>query len=154
MIARLRAFVLCRRGSAALETAFALPFVLTLGFGAADAGWMLAETHRMKAGLAAGAHLLARSRDYAAAEDEARNLAVTGDPSGAGAARVRGWRAADVDVSYRLVDNPARTYSGGAQVRVVRLESDVVYSGFGLLRMAGIDAVTLRAAHEQRWTGG
>ena len=150
----LSAFARCRRGSAALETAFALPFLLTLGFGAADAGWLLAETHRMKAGLAAGAHLLARSRDYAAAEDEARNLAVTGNLAGTGGARVKGWTTADVDVSYRLVANAGGAYSGGAQVRVVRLESDVVYSGFGLLRMAGINAVTIRGSHEERWTGG
>ena len=154
MTALLAAFRRCRRGSAALETAFALPFVLTLGFAAADAGWLLAETHRMKTGLAAGAHLLARSRDLTAAEDKARNLAVTGETSGTGVVRVKGWNPADVDVSYRLVDNARRSYAGGAQVRIVRLESDVVYSGFGLLRMAGVDAVTMRAAHEERWTGG
>jgi Flp pilus assembly protein TadG len=150
----LSAFARCRRGSAALETAFALPFVLTLGFAAADAGWLLAETHRMKSGLAAGAHLLSRSRDTAAAETPARNLAVTGNLDGTGVPRVKGWTTAAVNVSYRMVANSGGAYSGGPQVRVVRLESAVVYSGFGLLKMAGVEAVTIRGSHEERWTGG
>jgi Flp pilus assembly protein TadG len=154
MSGRLAVFARCRRGSAALETAFALPFILTLGFAAADAGWLLAETHRMKSGLAAGAHLLARSQDFAAAEDEARNLAVTGNLDGTGGARVKGWTPADVTVTYRMVANAGGAYSGGSQVRVVRLESAVVYSGFGLLKMAGVEAVTIRGAQEERWTGG
>ena len=147
-------FARCRKGSAAIETAFTLPIVLTLGFAAADAGWLLSQTHRMKSGLAAGAHLLARSRDFAAAEDGAKRLAVTGQIAPGGTARVKGWTPADVDVSYRLVANAGGAYSGGAQVRVVRLESDLAYDGFGLLRMAGVNAVTMRAEHEERWTGG
>jgi Flp pilus assembly protein TadG len=152
-LALLRPFARCARGSAALETAFALPFVLALGFGAADAGWLLSEMHRMKAGLATGAHLLARSRDPAVSETKARNVAVTGRTSG-GTARVKGWTAANVVISYRMTANTSGAYAGDDEVRVIRLESDIPYTGFGLLRMAGVTgSVRLRAAHEERWTG-
>lgn len=150
----LSALARCRRGSAGIETAFALPVLLVLGFGAADAGWLLSESHRMKAGLAAGAHLLARSRDVTASEDEARNLAVTGQVASGGTARIAGWSTTEVDVSYRLVENDDGAYAGGDDVRIVRLESERTYTGFGLLRMAGLGPVTLSAAHEERWTGG
>lgn len=151
---RLKGFALCRRGSAALETAFALPFVLALGFGAADAGWMLSQKHRMKSGLAAGAHLLARTRDVATAESKARNLAVSGRTATGGTAVVKGWTPADVTVSYRMVDNEDGDYAGADEVRVIRLESDIPYTGFGLLRLAGLsDTLRVRATHEERWTG-
>lgn len=150
----LTAFLKSRRGSAGIETAFALPVLLALGFGAADAGWLLSEAHRMKVGLAAGAHLLARSRDVGASEDEARNLAVTGRISSGGAARVKGWTTTDVQITYRLVDNNAGDYAGGGQVRIVRLASARPYAGFGLLKLAGLGEMTVSAAHEERWTGG
>ena len=151
---QLSRFARCRRGSAGIETAFALPVLLILGFAAADAGWLLSETHRMKSGLAAGAHYLARSRDVAASEDKARNFAVTGQTTAGGTARVKGWTADQVTVSYRLIDNTGRTYAGGDQVRVVRLQSERVYEGFGLLRMAGVGVIRMQSAHEERWTGG
>jgi Flp pilus assembly protein TadG len=150
---RFDAFARCRRGSAAIETAFALPVLLILGFAAADAGWLLSETHRMKSGLAAGAHYLASSRDVAGSEEKARNFAVSGQTTTGGTARVRGWTPAQVSITYRLLDNTDGAYTGG-QVRVVRLESARPYEGFGLLRMAGVGPVDIHAAHEERWTGG
>lgn len=149
-----RAWMQCRRGSAGIETAFAMPVLLALGFATADAGWLLSESHRMKAGLAAGAHLLARSQDVAASEDEARNLAVTGQIATGGTARVKGWTAAQVTVSYRMVDNDTGAYSGEGDVRVIRLESTRPYVGFGMLRIVGRGGMTVRAEHEERWTGG
>ncbi|MBW3617093.1 MAG: pilus assembly protein [Proteobacteria bacterium] len=147
-------FAHCRRGSAGIETAFALPVLLFLGFAAADAGWLLAERHRMKSGLAAATHYLARSRDVATSEDKARNLAVTGQTASGGAARVKGWTPGEVSVSYRLLDNSGGAYAGGDQVRVVRLESDRPYQGFGMLGLVGVGPVRVHVAHEERWTGG
>jgi Flp pilus assembly protein TadG len=151
---RLAGFARCRRGSAALETAFALPIVLALGFGAADAGWLLSQVHRMKGGLVTGAHLLARSRDPVAAEARARNLAVTGRTTAGGAPRVKGWTPANVTVSYRMVDNTGGAYAGADRCASFGLETNIPYTGFGLLRLAGVTgAVRLTAAHEERWTG-
>jgi len=151
---RLAGFVRAREGSAGIETAFALPVLIALGLATADAGWLLSESHRMKAGLAAGAHVLARSRDVAASEDEAKNVAVTGQTASGGTARVKGWTAAEVTVSYRLVDNADGDYAGDDELRIVRLESERAYAGLGLLRMVGMGQVRLSAAHEERWTGG
>jgi Flp pilus assembly protein TadG len=146
-------FVQCRSGSAGIETAFAMPVLLALGFATADAGLLLSESHRMKSGLAAGAHLLARAQDVTASEDDAVNLAVTGQIASGGTARVKGWTAAQVTVSYRMVTNNG-AYAGDDDVRVVRLESERAYEGLGMLRIVGRGGMRIRAEHEERWTGG
>lgn len=140
-----------RSGSAVLEAALVAPMLISLGFGCADAGNLLIERHRIKTGLSAGARLLARAPDPPAMEAAARNLAVTGSIAG-GSPKVRGWTADEVQVSYRLVANSG-AYAGGSQVRVIRLQTQHDYSGFGLLSLVGLDDLTVAAAHEERWTG-
>ena len=148
---RILSFTRCARGSATVEAALVVPFLLTIGLGAGEVAGVVNETHRMKAGLASGARLLARAQDPTAVEAEARNLAVTGVRTG-GTARVAGWTPAQVAVSYRMVSNAAGTYTGGASIRIVRLTSTKPYHGLGLLRLAKAGQVS--AAHEERWTGG
>ena len=145
-------FLACRRGAAAVEAAFAVPILLSLGLAAADAGFLFSEIHRTKAGLAAGARYLAKAPNPTAVETDAINLAVTGRRTG-GSPRVNGWAAAHVTVSYRDVDNTSHTYTGADAIRIVRLESDRPYTGFGLLSLAGVGSVDVQAAHEERWTG-
>ena len=141
----------CVRGSATLEAALVVPFLLSIGLGAAEAGNLVNETHEMKTGLAAGARLLARAADPEGLEADARNLAVTGQRTG-GLARVPGWSPAQVTVSYRWVDNSAQDYTGGDSIRIVRLETAKTYTGLRLLSLFGGRQVT--AFHEERWTGG
>ena len=145
-------FLACRRGAAAVEAALAMPLLFALGFAAADAGYLFSETHRMKAGLAAGARYLAKARDPSAREADAKNIAVTGRRSG-GTAKVDGWTAADVTVTWRTIDNTTHAYTGADQIRIVRLESRRAYQGFGLLSLMGVGAFDVSAAHEERWTG-
>ena len=146
-----RRFRRCARGSATVEAALVVPMMLIIGLGAAEAGNMVNETHRMKAGLAAGARLLARAQNPPGLEADARNLAVTGERSG-GRARIPGWTASQVSVSYRFVPNGTGAYTGGSTIRIVRLESAKPYSGLGLMSLFGSGEVT--AVHEERWTGG
>lgn len=146
-----RRFGRCVRGSATVEAALVVPFMLSIGLGAAEAGAMVSETHKMKAGLAAGARLLARAQDPPSLEADARNLAVTGQRSG-GAPRVPGWTSAQVTVSYRWVSNSSGDYTGGSSIRIVRLQSAKPYRGLGLLSLFAGNQIT--ASHEERWTGG
>ncbi|MFC3080040.1 TadE/TadG family type IV pilus assembly protein [Phenylobacterium terrae] len=141
-----------RRGVAATEAALLAPVFLAIGFGCADAGGLLLERHRIKVGLALGARMLARAPVPSAMESTAKNIAVTGRPSG-GASRVQGWTTNDLVVSYRFVANSGGAYVGGANIRIVRLETTKDYEGLGLLNFVGVGATTIRAWHEERWTG-
>ncbi|HEX8570067.1 MAG TPA: TadE/TadG family type IV pilus assembly protein [Caulobacteraceae bacterium] len=148
----MRSFLACRRGAAAVEAALVLPLLISVGLAAADAGWLFSETHRTKAGLAAGARYLAKARVPTAVEADAENIAVTGRRTG-GTARVKGWTVAHVTVSYRTIDNSTQAYTGPATIRIVRLRSVRPYQGFGLLSLMGVGALNVAAVHEERWTG-
>lgn len=149
----IRAFAACRSGAAAVEAALVMPLLITLGLGAADAGYLFSETHRMKAGLATGARYLAKAPNPQAVEGAAANLAVTGRRSGQGESRVTGWTPAQVQVTYRMVSNTGGAFTGPDQLRIIRLESTRPYTGFGLLALVGLSSIEVNAAHEERWTG-
>ena len=149
----IRRFLSDQRGVAAVEAALLTPCLLATTVFAADAGKALLDRHQMKAGLVAGARLLARAADPVTMEAPARNLVVTG-VTGGGKARIAGWTANQVTISYRLLDNAAGAYAGGPSLRVVRLESAIPYTGFGVVRFIGVQSLTLTASHEERWTGG
>ena len=134
-----------QRGVAAVEAALAMPVLILLALGTADVSWMLAQSHRVEQGLAAGGGYLAKSGDPDAHIARARNLAVTGQFSG-GDARVDGWSAGDVDVTFRSVAGDYRT---GDRGRVVVLETSVPYRGFGILNTIREDW-TITATHEER----
>lgn len=148
----IRRFVRDRRGVAATEAALLAPVFLAIGFGCADAGGLLLERHRIKVGLALGARMLARAPVPSTMEATAKNIAVTGRPSG-GAARVQGWSANDLVVSYRFVANSGGAYVGPSNIRIVRLETTKDYEGLGLLSFVGVGATSIHAWHEERWTG-
>ena len=148
LIARFRR---CARGAATVEAAMVVPLMLSVGLGATEAGNMVNETHRMKAGLAAGARLLARAQNPANLHAQARNLAVTGQITG-GTPRIAGWSVDQVVIDYDMVPNPGEIYTGGTTIRIVRLQTSKPYNGLGLMRLAGAHNVTAR--HEERWTGG
>ena len=148
----MKRFFACDRGAATVEAAIVVPVLLSLGLGAAEAGNLVNETHEMKTGLAAGARMLARAPSPEAVETQAINLAVTGSTTGSQHTRVPGWKVEHVDVSYRWVDNSAGLYTGDDQIRIVRLDTSRPYVGLRLLTLAG--EITMRASHEERWTGG
>lgn len=141
-----------RHGVAAIEAALLAPIFLALGFGCADIGGMLLERHRIKVGLALGARMLARAPVPSAMESTAKNIAVTGRPSG-GTSRVQGWTTDDLVVSYRFISNSTGAYAGPASVRIVRLETTKAYEGLGLLNLVGVGSPSIHEWHEERWTG-
>jgi Flp pilus assembly protein TadG len=141
-----------RRGVAATEAALLAPIFLAIGFGCADAGGLLLERHRIKVGLALGARMIARAPIPSAMESTAKNIAVTGRPSG-GTARVQGWTSNHLVVSYRFVSNGDGAYVGPSDIRIVRLETTKPYQGLGLLKFVGVPSATIHEWHEERWTG-
>jgi Flp pilus assembly protein TadG len=149
----IRRFLTDPRGAAGVEAALVAPVLLAVTMGSADMGTMLLERHKMKAGLAAGARLLAHASDPTLVEAAAKNLAVTGQLAG-GAAVAPSWTTSEVTVSYRTVANPSGQYVGGAGIRIVRLQTSHIYTGFGMLRLVGMSSIPVSVAHEERWTGG
>ena len=145
MTKRATAFRRDQSGVAAVEAALLLPVLILLALGTADVSWMLAQSHRVEQGLAAGGGYLAKSGSPDAHVARARNLAVTGQFVG-GSSRVDGWSADDVSVSFRSVAGDYRT---GDRGRVVVLQTTVPYRGFGILSTIREDW-TITATHEER----
>jgi len=120
------------RGTVAIEAVFALPFLVLLGLGAVDYSNMLISHHKMQSGLTSAGNLLAKSRAPQNYENQARNLAVTGNLLG-GEPLIPGWEHSDVTISYRTINNANGDYRGDQTVQIVSVTSDVAYQGFGFV---------------------
>src|SRR5438093_3396810 len=109
-------------GSALIEGAIIVPFLLVLVLGVLEFSWLIDQQHLISTGIHDAARYLARSanpRDFAIQKD-AKNLATTGAIDG-NTARVGGWTPLDVKVTYGSVNNPVggnglTLYRGGAVV--------------------------------------
>jgi len=141
-----------RRGAMAAEAALILPVLLLFGFGAADYSNLLIQKHRMSSGLVAAGNYLARSSAPESLEAPARNLAVTGSPTGTDP-RIRGWQVSDVAISYRSQQNNNGDYRGGDNIRTVILSSETNYTGFGIVTMISPGGITIRSRYEERVLG-
>lgn len=148
-------------GAAAIEAAAALPFLVALGAGLFELGGAFYNYELMQTGVRDGARYLARVADptAAAAVTAAKNLAVTGTIGGTASARVKGWQTSQLQVTYVQTANPAdattglRQYRGGASLTTIHMASAMPYAGLGLLSAFNLGAITIRAAHEERYVG-
>ena len=149
------------RGAAAIEAAAALPFLVALGAGLFELGGAFYKYELMQTGIRDGARYLARVADpsASAAVTAAKNLAVTGSILAGAPARVTGWQTSHLQITYVQTANPAdgttglRQYRGGANLTTIRVASAMPYTGLGLLSAFGLGAITIRAAHEERYVG-
>lgn len=150
-------------GTSLVETTIAMPFLLVIGLGLFEFGNLLYNHHLVSTGVRDAARYAARFADPTSREDEAKRLAVTGRIDLEGAPRVPWWDVGDVDMTVTQIDNSPdpitgeRPYRGGAEIRVVRVETTVSYGsaeGLGVLGFLGLgDAITFTLAHEQRGIG-
>src|SRR5438876_12286496 len=113
-----------RDGSAMVEMAAILPFLLILGCGVFEFGTFFYQYQMIETGVRDAARYMARVSDpsisttpcasavLAAKEASAKNVAVTGVVSG-GTNRVSWWNAADVSIAYLTVANPNNTLYRG-----------------------------------------
>jgi Flp pilus assembly protein TadG len=171
----LRFSLICRnfaheeKGAVLVETAIILPLMITLSAGVYEFSNEIYTRLLLEAGVADGARYLARcvhlASDEAACGAQAQNLAATGQVTSGGTARVKGWTAADVTISYTstpvTVDPTTgeQNYrSSSADVLVAKVSADYSYSnaghaGLGLLGVLGLGPLTLSVAHEERVIG-
>jgi Flp pilus assembly protein TadG len=149
------------RGTSLVEGAILFPFLFTLGLGMFEFGNLLYQYQLVMSGVRDAARHLARvDITDAAAETNAKNLAVTGTVDGSGAARVSWWNAADISVSYPTISNPitntntgARAYRGGANITEVRVTTTATYGSFGFLGYLGLGPISFTLEHRERHIG-
>lgn len=154
---------LCRladdRGVAAVEAALSFPFLIAVSAGLMEFGAMFYNYQLMQTGVRDAGRYLSRVPDLAAAEENAKRLAVTGSIVSGQPARVSWWTPAQVEIGYRTIANPRdaatglRDYRAGDSVTIVRVSTSVPYAGTGLLSSLGLGSVQIGAAHEERYVG-
>ncbi len=148
------------RGAAAVEVALAFPFIVMLASGLFEYGSIFYQYELIQTGLRDAARYLARVENPAASEATARNLAIRGTVDTTGAARVKDWQPADIQIAYETTPNPiidtatgARLYRGRNPLIVIRLSTSIDHSGLGLLQAVGLGPVVITASHEERYVG-
>src|SRR5260370_10808842 len=110
-------------GSALIEGAIIVLFLLVLLLGVFEFSWLFDQQHLISTGIHDAARYIARSAnpDDLTIQRAAKNLATTGAING-NTARVRGWTAHDVNIRYASVQNPVDAdgltlFRGGAGVQ-------------------------------------
>src|SRR5207247_11422286 len=87
-------------------------------------------------------------------QKRAKNLATTGAIDG-DTARVRGWTARDVNITYssvgNLVDvNGSTTFRGGAVIQRVTVSTTFTVPSLGFFRFLGLKPPALTVSHQER----
>jgi Flp pilus assembly protein TadG len=155
----LRTFVAQRDGAAMAEAAIAAPVLFALMAAAYLLGSTLYNAQVIETAARDAARYLARTDTPAANEATARNLAVFGNVTGAGSARIRGLRTQDVTFAYGAVANPLnpqtgeRTYRGADPIATVRVRVSWRSNGAGMWSFFGLAPFDYVAVNEQRVIG-
>lgn len=148
-------------GASMVEFTLMITFLLTLAFGIFEFGRYMYSQHLVTAGVRDGARYLARMPDptLAANQTAAKNIAVFGNATGTGTARVSYWAASDVAIPNPLTSivnddgsgNPL--YRGGATITIIELSTAVAYPDLGMLNFIGVGSLMIRASHQERHIG-
>jgi Flp pilus assembly protein TadG len=149
----------CRAGSAFVEGAIVVPVLLTLALGVFEFSWTFYQQHLISTGVRDAARFIARSTspNDPSIQREARNLATTGDLAG-GPARVGGWEASAVSISYDTIDNTPGAngvsyYRGGAVIQRVTVSTTFTVPSLGFFGLLGLKPPTFTVAHQERVIG-
>ncbi|MCR4264853.1 TadE/TadG family type IV pilus assembly protein [Nitratireductor sp. ZSWI3] len=160
-----RRFCSDQRGSVLVEMTLITPLMIALSAGVFEFGNLFYKKLLIEAGLRDAARYAARcNQTFQPALDceaNARNIAVFGNVSGTGAARVSGWTTAVVTVDQDYLQTDAVV----SDVQVYRSDGDYVYTvraatsfavppaDASLLAYIGLGTVTLTASQEERYVG-
>src|SRR5258707_12825389 len=131
-------------GSALIEGAIVVPLLLILVLGVFEFSWLIDQQHLISTGIHDAARYIAQSANPndLTIQKRAKNLATTGAIDG-DTARVRGWTARDVNISYSSVENPvdvngSTTFRGGAGFRSVAATTTLTLPSPGCFRLGGL----------------
>jgi hypothetical protein len=144
------------RGTATLELAVILPFLMTLGFGTYEFGNLIYNYHLITAGVRdASRYLAGNPQGVADPIAAAKNIAIRGTIDANGAFRIPWWNDANtISIDYSLVPNDdgsdGRLYRGGDTVATITVSALVPYHQLGFLEFLSLGPITLKASHEER----
>lgn len=154
-----------RDGSALVEAAVIVPVLFVLMFGIYEFSWLFYQQHLISTGLRDASRYLARSvdpcddnsRDWHAAEENARNLATTGSIAG-GASRVKDWTSDMVIPICQPIANPSTlnglsAYRGGPTIYVVTVSTRFADPSLGFFKLLGLQSPVIAVAHSERAIG-
>ena len=152
-------------GSALIEGAIVTPVLCILLFGVYEFSWFFYQQHLISTGLRDAARYLARlpapcnpaSFTWHIDQASAKNLATTGSITG-GAARVKGWTAANVRLDCTSIDNPVgasglNTFRGGPVVYVVTASTRFADPQLGFFGFLGLKTPAISVSHSERVIG-
>jgi len=146
-------------GSALIEGAIVVPLLLILVLGVFEFSWLIDQQHLISTGIHDAARYIAQSANPndLTSQKRAKNLATTGAIDG-DTARVRGWAARDVSISYSSVENPvdvngSTTFRGGAVIRSVTVTTTFTVPSLGFFGFLGLKPPALTVSHQERVIG-
>jgi Flp pilus assembly protein TadG len=146
-------------GSALIEGAIVVPLLLILVLGVFEFSWLIDQQHLISTGIHDAARYIAQSANPndLTIQKRAKNLATTGAIDG-DTARVRGWTARDVSISYSAVENPvdvngSTTFRGGAVIRSVTVSTTFSVPSLGFFGFLGLKPPALTVSHQERVIG-
>jgi Flp pilus assembly protein TadG len=146
-------------GSALIEGAIVVPLLLILVLGVFEFSWLIDQQHLISTGIHDAARYIAQSANPndLTIQKRAKNLATTGAIDG-DTARVKGWTAHDVSISYSSVENPvdvngSTTFRGGAVIRSVTVSTTFSVPSLGFFGFLGLKPPALTVSHQERVIG-
>ena len=146
-------------GSALVEGAIIMPLLLILVLGVFEFSWLIDQQHLISTGIHDAARYIAQSANPndLTIQKRAKNLATTGAIDG-DTARVKGWTARDVNISYSSVENPvdvngSTTFRGGAVIRSVTVSTTFTVPSLGFFGFLGLKPPALTVSHQERVIG-
>src|SRR3981081_2126222 len=146
-------------GSALIEGAIVVPFLLILVLGVFEFSWLIDKQHLISTGIHDAARYIAQSANPndLTIQKRAKNLATTGAIDG-DTARVRGWTTRDVNITYASVNNPVGVdglppFRGGAVIQRVTVSTIFTVPSLGFCGFLGPKPPALTIAHQERVIG-
>jgi len=146
-------------GSALIEGAIIVPFLLVLVLGVFEFSWLIDQQHLISTGIHDAARYIARSANPndLTIQRAAKNLATTGAIN-RNTARVRGWTARDVNITYASVKNEVDTdgltlFRGGAVIQRVTVSTTFTVPSLGFFGFLGVKPPVLTVSHQERVIG-
>ena len=147
------------KGSALIEGAIIVPFLLVLVLGVFEFSWLFYQQHLISTGINDGARYVARSAKPhdLTIQNDAKKLATTGAIDG-DTARVRGWTTRDVHISYASVINSVginglSAFRGDAAIQIVTVSTTFAVPSLGFFGSLGLKPPALTLSHQERVIG-
>jgi Flp pilus assembly protein TadG len=150
-------FALDTSGAVLVEATLFLPMLLLLALATFEFGRGIEHHHVIVKAMRDAARYLARvpatcpsgSITNATDETTAKNIALTGVPSG-GSPRLNYWSdPATISIGVTCYDNTSSTLYGPPYIPLVTVSADVPYADVGVLEILGLGSLTFHVHHEE-----